>query len=119
MEVRDLCEPWYLIVGEPGAYEAEFKVYEIVSRKEDGTPYFRTGKCGPSETEDFSKAEVFASGFVKWDGCSNWNFDANEGVMMHGCRRTDLLDWGLVLAKCWDMAEDLVDYWNEDVVSRY
>ena len=57
--------------------------------------------------EDWSD-EVFAHGFVKWDGCSNWQIDAQDHVMLHGCSRDDLFRIGAILAACWDWAAELM-----------
>ena len=51
---------------------------------------------------------IFLSGGVKWDGCSNWKFDEQERVMLHGCSREDLVIFGQIMAECWDWAFDLM-----------
>lgn len=48
-------------------------------------------------------------GRVKWDGCSNWNFDK----YYHGCTSQDLLDLGRVLEKCWQLTAENLNTWDE------
>lgn len=54
-------------------------------------------------TTKIENAVVFMGGYVKWDGCSNWKVD-NDGVLIHGCSSTDLLNIGKILVECHNMA---------------
>ena len=58
-------------------------------------------------------ADVYLHGSVKWDGCSNWYFDQQDRVMLHGCSRADLVNIGEVMAKCWDYARCNLESWDE------
>lgn len=49
------------------------------------------------------------AGYVKWDGCSNWNFPSTNDCMFHGCERSDLTDFGELMAICRDMTCDLCE----------
>lgn len=49
------------------------------------------------------------SGFVKWDGCSNWHFPSVNDCMFHGCSRSDLTRFGELMAVCWDMTPKLCE----------
>lgn len=57
----------------------DFLVYEIpaVSVQESPIPQFNIkGYTGSGEyTEDYEKAEVYISGFLKWDGCCEMDFN--------------------------------------------
>ncbi len=44
------------------------------------------------------------TGWVKWDGCSNWEVDG----YFHSCSRAELEQLGQVLARCWDWAAELL-----------
>lgn len=91
------------------AYKAEdlhvdFTVYEVAGTETiDGAevPTFSDGDCG--FTREIEKAEKFARGFVKWDGCSNWEFFTEE-CMFHACERKTLVAVGEALARCRDLA---------------
>lgn len=55
-----------------------------------------------------------AKGSVKWDGCSNWQFNTHE-CMLHACDRKRLEALGDILAKCWDATKDVIpETWAED-----
>lgn len=106
---------WFAVIAEPEEYCVNYKIYEIGEFLEDGkdTPKFnRAGaQTGPDHVENIADAEVFAHGFVKWDGCSNWEFDIQNKVMIHACERNQLVNLGEVLARCWDMTEKLCEHW--------
>ena len=86
-------------VGTPGpdevGYEATWKIYVLdgVDKRPDGD-YPLLG-------------DLFASGFVKWDGCSNWSFH-QDTHMHHACRREGLTAVGDILARCWDASAGLM-----------
>lgn len=84
-----------------------FRLYAIECEDEDGNVLFHEDAqdSWPSPVRDISKAELFAHGDVKWDGCSNWSFDASERVMFHQCTRKGLEDFGKLLTTCWDIAK--------------
>lgn len=83
----------------------EFVAYDIFGRNPDGTPLW-ANDCQPVDTVE--EAEVYFSGQVKWDHCSNWQFDEQERVMLHFCCRDELLRLGEALAGCWDWAKELL-----------
>jgi len=59
------------------------------------------------------KGDLFADGFIKWDGCSNWSFHT-ETCMFHACDRERLVAIGEALAKCWDESAVIMEEsWNE------
>jgi hypothetical protein len=71
------------------------------------------GAMGSGDTtNDVTAAEVFLHGEVKWDGCSNWHFDEQERVMLHGCSRDDLTKIGAIMAACWDWTAELCPKWD-------
>lgn len=41
------------------------------------------------------------TGYVKWDGCSNW--DTGDGAI-HFCTRDGAQKLGLAMERCWDIA---------------
>jgi hypothetical protein len=77
----------------------DFVVYDI-----EGWRHSDCGRDAPSINE----SEPYLHGNVKWDGCSNWYFDEQDRVMLHGCNKSDLLRLGQVMAECWDWAGELL-----------
>lgn len=50
--------------------------------------------------------QVFASGWVKWDGCSNW-YIQNNGYF-HTCTPEELINIGKIFHECWKLASELI-----------
>lgn len=106
---KELC---FTILATPKDYHVDYTLYEIeywdeIGEQED--PVYRNEEG--TYTKDIEKANVYAHGFVKWDGCSNWEFDEQERGMLHGCDRKDLIRLGEVLARCWDKTAELCTNW--------
>lgn len=96
-------------------YRVEFKAYVIMARsRPDGSPMWRKiGASGGFDVvDDLQEAEVYLHGRVKWDGCSDWHFDEQDRVALHGCSRKDLLALGEVMAACWDLAKEYCPRWD-------
>ncbi len=87
-------------------YYVEFVLYDIVSRN-GNVPLLRRSGTNYEETEKPEEADVYLHGSVKWDGCSNWHFDEQDRVMLHGCSRGCIKRFGDAMAACWDMASVL------------
>ena len=56
----------------------------------------------PDPVYDTSEAEEFITGYVKWDGCSDWLVHDS----IHYCSRTGLAEVSQVLQRCWDWAAE-------------
>lgn len=82
----------------------------------DGTPMFteRGALTHPSPVETMDEAEPYFHGSVKWDGCSNWNFDEQERCMLHGCSKSDIVNLGLILGECWEWTKELLPNFSGD-----
>ena len=101
----------FTIVAQKQAFGVDFILYDITGEDCDGgaLSWLEYGATSSHETTyDLSKAQPFLHGGVKWDGCSNWHFDEQDRVMIHGCRREDLTRIGEVMARCWDMAAEML-----------
>ncbi len=86
---RATCEVWI----EGRSYEAEITIWEIAYWEGDA--------------EVAVKGDVFATGGVKWDGCSNWSFKT-DACMFHACDRKYLEAIGEILGKCWDATATVI-----------
>lgn len=105
----------FTIVATPHEFRVEYIIYEILGRCEDGEVLWHKdgASCSMDQADGLEDAEVFISGQVKWDGCSDWNFDANEGCMIHMCDKDGLVSIGRVMAECWDMTKELCTNWQD------
>lgn len=104
----------FSIVAEPHAYCVEFKIYDMIEVGSDGKNFSwpRIGaEHGMDVVTRLEWAEVYLSGSVKWDGCSNWHFDEQDRCMLHACSREGLLRLGEVMALCWDWTAELCPNW--------
>jgi hypothetical protein len=106
---QDRFEDWMLFHHRhENELSVEFLVFKVLYDDPDtGQPQFEKiddTVCG-IPTPDPSEAQVFMSGSVKWDGCSNWWFDEQDtGVMIHFCGRDAATAVGRVMHKMYDLA---------------
>lgn len=108
----------YTCVLEPKGLWGEFKLYQISLIHDDGVREYERadGTSSVDLTMDVAEAQVFASGSIKWDGCSNIKFDELEsGVMIHGCDRDALLHIGEALARTYDVVASCLADWNPEM----
>lgn len=60
------------------------------------------------EIDQHDREILYMGGFVKWDGCINFNFD-NESVMLHCCGRNNAKTFLVeIMDKIYDMAQELM-----------
>lgn len=64
-----------------------FEVYEIDSMSTDKQEvyYAERGKPSFEGTQDILDATVSISGYIKWDGCTNYVFGDRMNHDIHGC----------------------------------
>jgi hypothetical protein len=111
----------FTVVAEAHDYRVEFKIYDIVGFEEGETKgiydrpvWQRAGAhVSPDIVDTLNNAEVYLSGHVKWDGCSNWRFDEQDRCMLHGCGKADIQRFGAIMAACWDWAAELCPNWMD------
>lgn len=103
-------------------YFFEFFIYDIEGWNEidkdgnvSGPLWHKAGStCSPDLVETLEESEVYLHGSVKWDGCSNWHFDEQNRVMLHGCCRQDIQRYGDVMGWCWDFTSKNCSHWYWD-----
>ena len=113
-------------------YHLEVKVYEMFVFRDvgeagwDGSETVTPGKCprgyafnradycsSPDTVYTTDEAQVFLSGSIKWDGCSNLRFDEQDHVMLHFCSRDEAVAVGTLLGRLYDMAKELIPNWMD------
>lgn len=69
--IEDILNNKFRAAWQAENYSAKVTVYEILWM-EDGAPVFQdaSASVGPTPVSDTERAEVYLSGFVKWDGCT-------------------------------------------------
>ena len=103
----------FTVVASPGDYHVDYAIYDIVGHTLENEPLWqKTGEvASPITVKTLAEAEIYLHGSVKWDGCSNWAFDEQDRVMIHGCSRDGVLRFGEVMARCWDLTRELCKNW--------
>lgn len=81
---------WEVVVGKSNNFYVDFKSWKTIGTTADGAKLYQADSFGG--VEDRAKADVFASGFIKWDGCINLQFDEQDKVMLHFCGKKMILD---------------------------
>lgn len=97
-------------IGEANDCYVDVKAYAINARDTDGIYlYQRAGATNSMDlVESINEAELFLSGSVKWDGCSNLRFDEQDHVMLHFCSKKDAVAIGTLLGRVYDIAHDIL-----------
>ncbi|WP_175952856.1 hypothetical protein [Burkholderia sp. BCC0405] len=114
--VKNFTELDFTAVAEVHSYRVDFKIYHVMSWEwwddnghHERPLWVRAGSTGGGDdVQNLEEAEIYLHGEVKWDGCSNWHFDEQDRVMLHGCSRSDIQRFGDVMAACWDWAMELL-----------
>ena len=116
IDIKVFKDIWFIAIGVRGDYEAEFLVYALEGVEADGSPLYhqKDVRSWPAPTDHICDAELFLHGRVKWDGCSDWHFDEQDRIRLHGCAREDLTALGEVMARCWDWTAELCENWGGD-----
>lgn len=106
----------FTIIATVYSHWVEFILYEIKGWDSSGAPHWNRKDADTWDPVDsLEESEPYLHGDVKWDGCSNWHFDEQDRVMLHGCGRHDLTKIGEVMGFCWDWTAELCPYWSQSV----
>lgn len=115
---RDLGDPPFYVVmtGDPTEAYVEFKVYSIIGHGRNKEIYLEKidGECG-DQVQKVEEAEVYLSGSIKFDGCSNMKFDEQDRVMLHFCGRKQAVDIGVLMDRLYSLAAELMPRYAEDL----
>lgn len=103
-------DDWFVIQSELKNLHVDFYIYKIEGIDSNSNLSFLDKE--DDLVEDISLAKPLITGYVKWDGCSNWNFGDD---MMHFCFKESAVMIGTMLGRCYDIAkkemgEDFFDY---------
>lgn len=66
----------------------KFNVYKHC-KTDQGIFYQNKESSSGPDLAEFEKAEIYISGSVKWDGCSNWDFEPDSETLVHFCGLDD------------------------------
>lgn len=117
--ISDECDIGYTITGNlcpDYGYAMYFEVYQIQGVCEDGQVlWIKKGAVSlPDPVESIDDAEIFLHGSIKWDGCSNWHFDEQDRIMIHGCSVDDMTNVGVLFERMCAIAKNTIPSWLDD-----
>ena len=98
----------YTVTMIPSEYHVDFTAYSIVGVEAETTrplywPY-GASTAFPGTT-DPNQAEWLVRGSIKWDGCSDLEFNS-EDCAIHLCGPTDAIEIGVLLGRVYEMARE-------------
>ena len=109
----------YLIGAVVSPYVLSFKTYEIKA-VEVGTEKLQfesVGGTGPGDwTENLSNAQVFFEGAIKWDGCANVRFSAQDECVLHFCGIDDARNPGRLFSQLYLYAAEKMARADKDMM---
>lgn len=111
--IRTYEELNFVVSAKVGEDHVEFQIFNIAGFTENGIDPLLAGKNMQSvPVADIKDAAIFLNGSIKWDGCSNWQFQGQERGFIHGCCKADLVRIGTLMGTCWDLASELLPSWS-------
>lgn len=102
----------FTVLAIPSQYYVEFIVYDIETYEDGDKSKPRWPRLGarssPDNVDKLDEAEIYLHGTVKFDGCSDWRFDEQDRIALHGCSRQGVQRFGDVMGRCWDWAAEFM-----------
>ena len=108
--IKHIDDLRWTVVFDPHSHWVEFEIYEIQGRAEDESRLYAGADL---KNAPLDEAVPTIKGYVKWDGCSNWQFPLGDSCCFHGCERKDLLSFGFIMAHCWDITKELLPNFDQ------
>lgn len=106
---KDICFTIVAQLGNEGCH-VDYQIFDMLGHDPE---LLWSGK-DREIVDKLEDAELWAHGYVKWDGCSNWWFDIAKDIALHGCEKEDLTRIGKVLGICWDWTKEICPSWDGD-----
>jgi hypothetical protein len=104
------------IIAEVHSHHVDYKCWRCLQVNEFGVAeYNRQGGHGGDSTTSLAEAEVFLSGSIKWDGCANLHFDAQDECMLHFCGRDDASKVGQLIDLLYDLTEKFLPTYDKEL----
>ncbi len=100
------------LIHENDNAHVDFKIVDCEWAPEGETiedPKFIEFTSGRDYGSDISKANVFCTGYVKWDGCGHWNFD-----YLHTCSRENIEAISKIMLKVYDLVKEILSQADYD-----
>src|SRR5688572_27042548 len=96
----------YAAVATPNAHSVDFTVHPaLVVPGTNRVGYPRPAMFG-GYTHDLAEADVALRGGIRWDGCSNWDYETHDGLRHH-CSEEDAAAVGTLFRRLYEWAREL------------
>ena len=100
----------FAVVPTIHSHHVSFAIYEVAGEDSDGNVNYASNFDIANEVDDLETPEI--EGFVKWDHCSNWNFNPNN-VMVHFCEDGDVDRFASMIKECIEYTKENLDTWMD------
>lgn len=110
--VIDKCDAWAVVVKDKSDYAATFLVYKsssYVGEDHTNTSSLLFGDSYVS-ADKLETIEPFADAYIKWDGCSTWDFEES----LHICGLDSAKSFSRMLEFVFDVARKEIPKWEDD-----
>lgn len=99
-----------------GDLHVDVKAWKVAVFNDDGSLLLDTD--GRGHTASLDEAEVVVTGYIRWDGCSNFYFGEEGGLMLHFCGVKQAIQVGTLLERLYEMAAELIPEHEPDILRR-
>lgn len=82
----------------------DFVAYKINGTTSDGKLIYNEATESSLPTYNIEEAQPYLDGFIRSDGCSNWDFCGN--TMIHFCERDDYRNITILFDRMYDIAKE-------------
>lgn len=76
-----------------------------MTTEDDCRVKFKVSKLG---NFDMQSIELYLSGSIKCDGCSNMRFDRQDSAMLHFCSKKEAADIGVLMNRLYELAAGML-----------
>jgi len=105
----------YTIQAEYKEHVINFIVYRNMTyglSEDEPVSWLKKGGGWQEETSIIEEAEDYVHGFIKWDGCSNWEYSKDTDIMIHFCGSNEAEFAAKVIPLCYKIASE---YYKEEL----
>ena len=107
----------FTVISTSHEHYVDYQIHDIVTYDESNNPMWGRSSLDltPIHTNNLKESSIYLHGNIRWDGCSNWYFDEQDSIMLHGCGREELMRYSKIMTECWDWTKELCPNWDESV----
>lgn len=112
--ITDIFEDYH-ITATVRSHRVDFRVVNIIGWDcDDVSKPYLFGPLMNEATETPEAAPAFWTGFIKWDGCSNWDFKT-EDCAAHFCGRESATGIGRLMGRLYGITAEHLATFDKDL----